>query len=74
MNEITKKARIKQLMTMHLFMLNANDESIYLSWVALGVPDCPSEDDYEFIAENDETYKECCDLFRELVNMKGWMY
>jgi hypothetical protein len=32
----------------------------------------PIEDDFEFIAEDDERYGECCDLFIELVSKTGF--
>lgn len=63
----TKRARIEQLMAMHELMLNANDEEIYMRWVTTGVPDCPDEGDFEYIAENDEAYHYCFDLFVRLV-------
>ena len=66
------EARILQLKAMHEVMLNANDENIYMSWITCGVPDCPSDDDYEFIAEDDETYNEVVDLFIEFVSKKGY--
>ena len=39
----TRDARIKQLKAMHALMCEANDESIYMSWIYT-MPDCPSED------------------------------
>ena len=72
MNKITKESRIKQLKAMHEVMINANDENIYMSWISCGVPDCPREDDYEFIAEDNEEYNEVIDLFVELVQRKGY--
>ena len=67
MNKITKETRITQLKAMHELMMCANDEEIYMSWIALGVPDCPSEDDFEYIAENDEEYNDCFNLFVALI-------
>ena len=72
MNKITKESRIAQLKAMHEVMINANDESIYVSWISCGVPDCPQEDDFEFIAEDNEEYNEVVDLFVELIQRKGY--
>lgn len=72
MNNIKKKARMSQLKAMHEVMINANDENIYMSWITCGVPDCPSDDDYEFIAEDDENYNEAVDLFIKLIQKKGY--
>ena len=72
MNEIKKKARMSQLKAMHEVMINANDESIYMTWISGGVPDCPCEDDYEFIAESDNEYNETVDLFIRLVSKETY--
>lgn len=72
MNNIKKKARMSQLKAMHEVMINANDESIYMSWISCGVPDCPQDDDYEFIAEDDENYNEAVELFIKLIQKKGY--
>ena len=72
MNKVTKESRVKQLKAMHEVMINANNENIYMSWISCGVPDCPQEDDYEFIAEDDENYNDIVDLFIELIQRKGY--
>ena len=70
----TTKYRKQQLKLMHDLMLNANDEMIYMRWIELGVPDCPTDDDFESIAEDTETYNEIFDLFVELITKKGNRY
>ena len=69
----TKDARIKQLKAMHELMCLANNESIYMTWIYL-MPDCPSEEDFESIAIDDEQYCECCDLFIKLIAKPGNRY
>lgn len=64
--------RMEQLELMHQLMMKANDENLYMRWITIGPPDDPSEDDFEFIAENNERYNECCDLFIELVSKTGF--
>lgn len=61
------KARMAQLKAMHELMSNANNETIYMIWTTMGVPDCPSEDDFQYIATDDKLYNECFDLFVRLV-------
>ena len=62
-----KEYRIKQLKTMHQFMIDIGDEDIYADWILL-VPDEPNEEDFDFIAESDGFYDECVDLFTSLLN------
>ena len=67
MNKTTMEVRIQQLKLMHELMTLANDEEIYMTWITLGVPDCPMEDDFKYIAEDDESYNETCELFAKLI-------
>ena len=55
---------------MHELMCQANDENIYMTWIYL-MPDEPSEEDFEYIASDDEAYNECFDLFVKLIAKKG---
>ena len=65
------KFRADQLEAMHKVICLANDEGIYLTWILL-VPDEPSREDFEDMAENPATYNEVCDLFKRLVNKPGF--
>ena len=69
----TRDARISQLKAMHDLMCEANDEGIYMTWIYL-MPDCPSEEDFESIAIDDEQYNECFDLFVKLIKKEGNRY
>lgn len=73
MNKFTKEARINQLNLMHRLMIEANDENIYMTWILL-MPDEPTDEDIEYIAEDDEAYNECFDLFVKLISKKGNRY
>ena len=73
MNKFTKEARINQLNLMHRLMIEANDENIYMTWILL-MPDEPTDEDIEDIAEDDEAYNECFDLFVKLITKKGNRY
>ena len=69
----TRNARIAQLKAMHNLMVEANDESIYMTWI-YRMPDCPTEEDFEEIAIDDEQYNGCFDLFVALIAREGNRY
>ena len=73
-SNITKDLRIKQLKAMHKVIQSANAEGIYMSWVMGWIPDCPDEEDFESVAEDDENYNETVDLFIKLVQKKGFRF
>ena len=43
------------------------DEECWETWIAAGVPDCATDEDYAFIAENDREWRRICELFGKLV-------
>lgn len=61
------KYRMEKLKAMHNMMLNISDENYYMTWICVGIPDEPSEWDFEDIAENVETYNEIEALFKKLI-------
>ena len=61
------KLRKKLLKQMNKYIIEIGDEEIWSDWIALGVPDEPSEDDYDFIAEEDKEWNNVCELFGRLV-------
>lgn len=65
-----KHARVAQLKAMHELMINANDEGIYMTWI-YRMPDEPMEEDFEYIAESDDEYNACFDLFVKLIAKEG---
>ena len=60
--------RMVTLKRMHEVMQNINDESYYMDWITMGVPDEPCDEDFEYIAENDEEYEDCVRIFVSLVH------
>ena len=58
--------RKKLLKEMNTYIIEMGDEEIWMDWITLGVPDEPFEDDYEFIAENDDEWNDVCGLFGRL--------
>lgn len=69
----TRDARVNQLKAMHNLMCEANDENIYMTWI-YQMPDCPSEEDFIYIALDDEQYNECFDLFVKLISKRNCRY
>ena len=65
---IITKTRVEQLKAMHSLMCNANDESIYMTWVMGWIPDCPMEEDFIDCAEDNERYNETMDKFIRLIS------
>lgn len=65
---MTKQEKIELLKAMHSVMLGVDDESCYDTWIITGVPDCPSEEDFEFIAKDKEEFEYVVNLFCNLVH------
>ena len=63
----TKEQRIELLKGMNQYIINLGDEEAYDMWFSCGVPDEPTEDDYEFIADNIEEWVYVCQLFGRLI-------
>lgn len=61
------KTRAKLAKEMNEYIINLGDEEIWFEWIALGVPDEPTEEDFEFFAENELEWLSLCELFGRLV-------
>ena len=59
----TRKHLLKE---MDVYIKKLGDEDIWLQWIEEGVPDGATEEDFNFIATNDETWCEICTLFGKL--------
>lgn len=60
--------RIKLLKGMDSYICNTiGDEDIWETWIAVGVPDGATEEDYRFMAEDEDTWRETCILFGEII-------
>ena len=64
--DMMKIYRIGKLKAMHNMMLLVNDEDYYMTWIAV-VPDEPTEEDFEEMAEDTEFYNEAEALFKRLI-------
>lgn len=56
---------VKNLKLMHSVMMSMNNEDAYYSWIYV-VPDEPSEEDFNYIASDEDEYKDCEDTFYSL--------
>ena len=61
------KTRITLLKQMNDYIINLGDEDIWTTWITLGVPDCPSEEDFFYIADSNVEWQDVCKLFGMLV-------
>lgn len=59
--------KINLLKQMNQYIIDMGDEGIWMEWIEKGVPDKPSEGDYEWFAENNEEWKYICDVFGRLI-------
>ena len=70
-NKNTKQSEIERkielLKNMHNYIIDMGDEDIYDVWIEEGVPDEPDDEIFEFIASNDDDWREVCELFGKLV-------
>lgn len=69
---VDEEIRYRQLKAMHKVIQETNDGNIYFSWVTIGVPDCPTDMDFYYIARNKEEYNEVVDLFIKLISQRGY--
>lgn len=60
------KYRIRKIKAMHEMVLNIDNEGYYMTWIYT-VPDEPTEEDFEDIAEDVEFYNEVESLFKRLI-------
>lgn len=63
--------RAKQIKAMDEMARTANDEYLWMAWIAV-VPDEASDEDYEDIAEDEDLFKEAVDMFKIIINKKGF--
>lgn len=64
-SEIERK--IELLKDMHNYIIDMGDDFIYDIWIRDGVPDEPDDEIFEFIASDDDEWREICELFGKLV-------
>lgn len=62
----TRKHLLKE---MDAYIWKLDDEDLRLQWNEKGVPDKPTEEDYNSIAWNDATWRETCELFGNLIKI-----
>lgn len=66
MTKTALNSRIATLKLCHDEIIDIGDEEAYEWWIAMGVPDEPSEDDFKYIAKNDREYEETLSLYKKI--------
>lgn len=61
-----KKEREEVVRSMHTLIFALNNEDAYEEWISVAVPDCPSDKDYEFIAENEDCFVTAVNAFKRI--------
>lgn len=61
--ETTYEERLALVREMDDTARNIDDEDAVFLWLTYGCPDCSTEEDYEFFAEDEEEYMELRKLF-----------
>lgn len=59
--------RVELLKGMHNYIIDMGDDFIYDIWIRDGVPDEPDDEIFEFIASDENEWREVCALFGKLV-------
>lgn len=65
----TRERRIAELKKMNENIINLGDEMIWWDWIGFAVPDEPSEEDYEFIADDFEEYMSVIRYYEKLMEI-----
>lgn len=65
--EEMRKTRLQLVHQMHDYIMNTGDEDIYEVWFTVCIPDEPSEEDFEFFANDPEEFRSMCEVFGRLV-------
>lgn len=60
------KERKEVVRSMHHLISELNNEDAYLEWISAAVPDCPCDEDYENIAEDEELFTETIKSFNQI--------
>lgn len=71
MSKITLESRVAALRLCHEEIIDLEDEEAYEWWIAMGVPDEPTKDDFEYIARNDEEYEDTLKLAKKIIYEYG---
>lgn len=65
----TRKRRVAELKKMNENIINLGDEMIWWDWIEFAIPDEPSEEDYEFIADDIEEYISVVRYYEKLMEI-----
>lgn len=57
-NEKEIAKRVEILKKLHEYFIEIGDEDLYYEWIEWGVPDEPSDEDYNYIASHNQEFCE----------------
>lgn len=66
-NNELKTLRMNLVGGMNEYIRELGDEDIWFEWISVGVPDEATEDDLEWIAEDEQSFVDVCRVFGKLV-------
>lgn len=66
MSEALIQLRTNQLKAMDEFVHSINNEELMENWLSCGVPDEASEEDYSYIASDEDLYRTCVRIFKRI--------
>ncbi len=66
-----QETRLKLLHGMNDYILQLGDETLWGAWFLTGIPNCPTEEDFEFFALDDDEWVYICRLFARLTIERG---
>lgn len=67
MRDLDFELRLDEVKAMNEAIIMCGDEELWLTWIALGVPDEPSEEDFEWFAEDINEYNDLVKLYKNLM-------
>lgn len=63
-----KEVRKQHVKAMHEIVTQfCNDENLIMFWLSEGCPDCPQEDDFDFIADDIKCYTDTVNVFNSIM-------
>lgn len=66
MSDALIQLRTNQLKAMDEFVHSINNEELMDDWLSCGVPDEASEEDFSYIAADEDLYKTCVRIFKRI--------
>lgn len=66
--EEMRAIRLNLVHQMHDYIMKTGDEEIFEIWMRDCIPDAPTEEDFEFFADDADEFKYMCEIFGNLIH------